>query len=142
MLKVKLVHPKAILPTRATQYAAGVDLYSVEDVMIDPGTTWSIRTGIKISIPDGTYFRIAPRSGLAKNYGLDVLAGVVDCDYRGEIVVLLHNTGPARVNIVSGMRIAQGIIEQIHTFTPVEVDELDETDRGSNGFGSTGNWQK
>lgn len=96
------------------------------------------RTGLAVAIPVGFYGRVAPRSGLAVKNGLDVLAGVIDSDYRGELCCALLNTGDETITLPSGSRLCQLIIEQIITPTPVWADELDETARGAGGFGSTG----
>jgi dUTP pyrophosphatase len=97
-----------------------------------------VSTGISISIPTNTYFRIAPRSGLAYKNGIDVLAGVIDSDYRGEVKVLLINLSKDVFSIARGDRIAQGILEHITIAEVVETDTLIDTDRGAGGFGSTG----
>jgi len=137
-LKFLQLHPAAILPTRGSGQAAGLDLYSIEDVTLAAGERAAVRTGLSAAIPQGFYGRIAPRSGLAVKHGLDVLAGVVDCDYRGEIVCALINHGREAFTLAAGERIAQLIIEAIITPEPVWVDSLDETARGAGGFGSTG----
>ena len=98
-----------------------------------------MRTGVFMEIPEGYYGRIAPRSGLAHNHGIDVLAGVVDSSYRGEIRVVLFNTDKEEpFQIQAGDRIAQIIIEKHYNFEFVEVEDLSETARGADGFGSTG----
>ena len=96
------------------------------------------RTGLGVAIPEGFYGRVAPRSGLAANHGLDVLSGVIDADYRGEIICLLYNTGAEPVVLPAGSKICQLIIEQIIMPTAVWAEELEETARGAGGFGSTG----
>jgi len=137
-LKFLQLHPAAILPTRGSGQAAGLDLHSIEDVTLAAGERAAVRTGLSAAIPQGFYGRIAPRSGLAVKHGLDVLAGVVDCDYRGEIVCALINHGQEGYTLAAGERMAQLIIEAIITPEPVWVDSLDETARGAGGFGSTG----
>jgi len=137
-LKFLQLHPAARLPTRGSGQAAGLDLYSIEDVTLAAGERAAVRTGLSAAIPQGFYGRIAPRSGLTVKHGLDVLAGVVDCDYRGEIVCALINHGREAFTLAAGERIAQLIIEAIITPEPVWVDSLDETARGAGGFGSTG----
>jgi dUTP pyrophosphatase len=97
----------------------------------------SVRTGLSVAIPSGFYGRIAPRSGLAVNYGIDVLAGVIDSDYRGEIMCVLINHGEEPIHIENGRRVAQLIVESIITPIAEWTDELDETERGSRGFGSS-----
>lgn len=135
---VKKLREDAQLPTRGSAAAAGLDLYSVEDVVIAPLSRALIKTGISVVVDHGTYFRIAPRSGLALKHGIDVMAGVVDSDYRGEIAVILFNTTNQEYHVARGDRIAQGIVEVIQLAQVIEVDDLDSTLRGANGFGSTG----
>ncbi len=137
-LKFLQLHPAAILPTRGSGQAAGLDLHSIEDVALAAGERAAVRTGLSAAIPQGFYGRIAPRSGLAVKHGLDVLAGVIDSDYRCEIVCALINHGREAFTLAAGERIAQLIIEAIITPEPVWVDSLDETARGAGGFGSTG----
>ena len=95
-------------------------------------------TGLAVAIPAGFYGRVAPRSGLAVKKGLDVLAGVIDSDYRGEICVVLYNTGDETIHLPAGSKICQLIIEQIITPEGAWAMDLDETVRGAGGFGSTG----
>ena len=137
-LKVQRITQTAIIPSRGSLEAAGYDLHADGEytVLGNCGQTM-IKTGIIIEIPKGYYARIASRSGLS-NKGLEVGAGVVDSDYRGEIKVILRNFGKNSIEILHGHRIAQLIIEKIITPNPVEVYNLSETSRGSNGFGSTG----
>jgi dUTP pyrophosphatase len=137
-LKFLRIHPHAKLPSRATPFSAGLDLYSVEDISIEANMWAACKTGVAIIIPNGYYGRISPRSGLAIQHGVDVLAGVIDSDYRGEIICILINHGNSPVHFEEGDRIAQIVIEAIATLEPEWVDELDETDRSSKGFGSSG----
>ena len=137
-LKFLRLHPAAKLPTRGSAHAAGLDLCSIEQVTLAAGARAAVRTGLSVAIPEGFYGRIAPRSGLAVNYGLDVLAGVIDSDYRGEIVCALVNHGRETFVLAAGQRIAQLIVEAIITPEPAWADSLDETARGASGFGSTG----
>jgi dUTP pyrophosphatase len=137
-LKFRKLHEKATLPTRGSRFAAGLDLYSVERLTIQAGERAVAATGLSVAIPEGFYGRVAPRSGLAIKQGLDVLAGVIDSDYRGEIRCALINLGSAPVIIEVGQRVAQLIIEAIATPEPAWADELEETARGAGGFGSTG----
>jgi dUTP pyrophosphatase len=137
-LKFLRLHPAAKLPTRGSKQAAGLDLYSIEEVTIEACARAAVRTGLAVAIPKEFYGRVAPRSGLAVNYGLDVLAGVIDSDYRGEIVCALVNHGQEAFTLAAGQRVAQLIIEAIITPDPVWADSLDETARGAGGFGSTG----
>jgi dUTP pyrophosphatase len=137
-LRFRKLHELARLPTRGSRLAAGLDLYSVEVLTIQAGQRAVVGTGLSVAIPEGFYGRVAPRSGLAIEQGLDVLAGVIDSDYRGEIRCALINHGSEPVLIEVGQRIAQLIIEAIATPEPTWADELEETARGAGGFGSTG----
>jgi dUTP pyrophosphatase len=137
-LSFEKLDPNAVLPTRGSRSAAGLDLYSIEAIILNPNERQLIRTGLAVAIPEGFYGRVAPRSGLAIKKGLDVLAGVIDSDYRGEIGCLLHNVGEERINLPAQSKICQLIIEKIVTPTAVWANNLSETDRGSGGFGSTG----
>lgn len=140
MIKIKKLHELAIIPKRNNESDAGADLYSVQDITIPPLSRTLVSTGISLEIPTGFYGRIAPRSGLAVNHGIDVLAGVCDSSYRGEIRVVLINTDKDKsFEITYGDKIAQLIIEQHFNFDFKEVDELCESNRGNNGFGSSGN---
>ncbi|MEJ7616078.1 MAG: dUTP diphosphatase [Pyrinomonadaceae bacterium] len=136
-LKFMRLHPAAVLPTRGSAEAAGLDLYSIEDVEIAAGRRVAVKTGIAVSLPLGYYGRVAPRSGLAVKFGVDVLAGVIDADYRGQLMCALINHGERKVEIKIGQRIAQLIIEAIITPQPEWAEELDATTRGASGFGST-----
>src|SRR5437762_1301003 len=137
-LRFKKLDANAVLPTRGSPFAAGLDLYSIEVVILHPHQRSLVRTGLAVAIPEGCYGRLAPRSGLATKQGLDVLAGVIDADYRGEIQCLLYNTSNETVELPAQTRICQLIIEKIITPTPVLVDDLTTTVRGGSGFGSTG----
>jgi deoxyuridine 5'-triphosphate nucleotidohydrolase len=137
-LLVKRLSPEAVLPKRSTKEAAGYDLSSVENVTIEPGHRAIVSTGLAVAIPKGCYARLAPRSGLAVKFGIHVGAGVVDRDYRGPVKLVIMNLGQEAVHIQRGDRIAQMILEQIKTPEVEEVQELEETIRNENGFGSTG----
>ncbi|AUD40142.1 dUTP pyrophosphatase [Flamingopox virus FGPVKD09] len=135
------ISERAKLPYKQTRYSAGYDLYSAYDYVIEPMDKELIKTDIIIKIPNGYYGRIAPRSGLAYNYFIDVGAGVIDSDYRGNVGVLLFNFGSTPFNVSKGDRIAQIIFEKIAYPKIREVPSLEEiniTDRGNSGFGSTG----
>lgn len=140
IVKFNKLNPQAKRPTRANKADAGADLFALESIMIQPLERKMIPTGIRLEIPEGYYGRIAPRSGLAVKNGIDVLAGVVDSGYRGEINVVLYNTDKNNTFFVeAGNRIAQLIIEKHYNLEFVEVaDELSDTDRGEGGFGSSG----
>ena len=137
-LRFKQLDPHAILPRRGSALAAGLDVCSIEELKIEPKQRVMARTGLAVAIPHGFYGRVAPRSGLAAKNGLDVLAGVIDSDYRGEVCCLLYNTGDATINLPAGSKICQLIVEQIITPEAAWANDLDETARGAGGFGSTG----
>ncbi len=138
-LYVQRLESNAKLPWRASAEAAGYDICSIEDVRIDPGTFARVRTGIAIRVPESTYGRIAPRSGLAAKHGIDVLAGVIDRDYTGEVMVILMNNAKVPFDICVGDRIAQLVLERICIPSDViEVTEMTTSQRGNGGFGSTG----
>lgn len=137
-LHFKRLHPEARLPTRGSAQAAGLDLYAVERLLIEPGARASVRTGVAVAVPRGFYGRVAPRSGLAVRHGIDVLAGVIDSDYRGEILCALVNHGQEPFEIEPGARVAQLVLEAIATPEPAWAEDLEETERGAGGFGSTG----
>jgi dUTP diphosphatase len=139
MLKVKLLNPKAKVPTRANPTDAGLDLYAFDTCKsIEQGERCLIGTGIAISIPTGYMARILPRSGLAVKNGIDTLAGLIDSSYTGEIMVALLNTSKAPFSVKKDDRIAQLVIQKVELWNPVVVEELDETERGESGFGSSG----
>lgn len=137
-LSFKRLDSRATLPSRGSSQSAGLDICSIEDVAIGPKQRTLVPTGLAVAIPEGYYGRVAPRSGLATKKGLDVLAGVIDADYRGEIHCLLYNTGDEAIELPAQSKICQLIIEKIITPVAVWADEITETDRGSGGFGSTG----
>jgi dUTP pyrophosphatase len=138
LLSFKRLDSRATLPARGSSLSAGLDLCSIEDLVIAPKQRSLARTGLAVAIPEGHYGRLAPRSGLATKSGLDVLAGVIDADYRGEIGCLLFNAGDEPIHLAAGSKICQLIIEKIITPEAVWADSLSETDRGPGGFGSTG----
>ncbi|GMH03276.1 hypothetical protein Nepgr_005115 [Nepenthes gracilis] len=138
LLKVKKLSESAILPSRASPFSAGYDLSSAIEIKVPARGKALVATGLSIGIPEGTYARVAPRSGLALKHSIDVGAGVIDADYRGEVGVILFNHSDVDFEVKVGDRIAQLIIEKIMTPDVVEVEELDSTARGVGGFGSTG----
>ena len=144
MLRVKKLHKEAVLPVRGSPGAAGYDLTSTESHIILPGHRAIVGTGIALELPEGTYGRVAPRSGLAVKNGLQVGAGVVDRDYRGELKVVIFNHDISNsYTIKPGYRVAQLVLEKIDCPEVEEIlDTLQETERGDGGFGSTGISQK
>lgn len=137
-LQFKRLHPDAQLPRRQSEYAAGYDLHSVETVKLYPGQRQAIRTGIAVALPEGTAGFLWPRSGMAVKQGADRLAGLVDADYRGEVLVALINHGLADIDIKSGDRIGQMVVSPVLTPEPEWAEELPDTVRGEGGFGSSG----
>ena len=130
------------LPTYATTFSAGADLYAaiVPPFKIDPGVHTVVPTGIAVQLPVGYEAQIRPRSGLALKYGVTVLnsPGTIDADFRGEIGVILINLGTESFSVERGMRIAQMVIAPVSTAIWQEATDLKNTDRGADGFGSTG----
>jgi dUTP pyrophosphatase len=128
------------LPSYATEHAAGLDVVAAETLVLAPGARHAVATGFAIAIPHGYEVQVRPRSGLALKFGITCLntPGTIDSDYRGEVKVILANLGDAPFPIVRGERIAQLVPAPVQQARFVEVDMLDETGRGSGGFGSTG----
>ncbi|MEB3269360.1 MAG: dUTP diphosphatase [Leptolyngbya sp.] len=139
-VKIKRHSATAILPNYAHPGDAGMDLYAIEAVTLQPGATALIKTGLSIELPPNTEAQIRPRSGLALKHAVTVLntPGTIDEGYRGEIGVILINHGAAAFQIAPGMRIAQMVITPVIYADIVEVPALSPTERGSGGFGSTG----
>lgn len=137
VLKVQLLSTNGTIPTRGSTEAAGLDLYSAHTTIIQPHKRALIPTDIAIECPIGTYLRIAPRSGLAVKKGIDVLAGVIDSDYRGNVQVALINHSDHPVKILQGDKMAQAITTNIEMPTITIVNELSQSQRGAKGFGSS-----
>ena len=137
-LEFKRLDARATLPSRGSTSSAGLDLHCIDEITIGPRERFLAKTGLAVAIPHGYYGRVAPRSGLAVKQGLDVLAGVIDSDYRGEIGCLLYNTSDEPIHLPAGSKICQLIIEKIEMPTAVWAEDLIDTVRGSGGFGSTG----
>lgn len=150
-VKVKRLHPDSILPVRASERAAGLDLFAwlpepvsgvsyARSMLLMPGSRSLVGCGIALEIPDGFEGQIRPRSGLALKHGITVLnaPGTIDSDYRGEVCVILANAGGVSHVIDHGDRIAQLVIAPVTHANVLEVDELSGTARGEGGFGSTG----
>lgn len=137
----RLPHGEGLpLPSYATEHAAGLDVVAAESLTLSPGARHAVATGFAIAIPHGYEVQVRPRSGLALKFGITCLntPGTIDSDYRGEVKVILANLGDAPFPIVRGERIAQLVPAPVQQARFVEVDWLDETERGSGGFGSTG----
>jgi len=135
-LKIQKLIENAIIPIKGSELAAGYDLFSAESKIIPPLSRIVIHTGISIKTPEGTYGRIAPRSGLSSK-NIDIGGGVIDSDYIGEIKIIFINNNITEFEVKEGMKIAQLICEKICYPKLVIVDKLQTTQRGSNGFGST-----
>ena len=139
-LGVKKLCYDAIVPTRGSDGAVGYDLYSSEDAVVPCQAGRAlVGTGITVVLPQGVYGRVAPRSGLAVKHCINVGAGVIDPDYTGEIKVVLFNHGENDFEIKKGDRIAQLVLERCETPPIEEISIVEDTERGSGGFGSTGN---
>ena len=140
-LRVRRLDPGARLPTRAYEGDAGLDLYALEPVSLEPGERASVATGIAVEIPSGQAGLVLPRSGLAARHGISVVnaPGLIDAGYRGEVRVLLLNTDPAeRFELSAGARVAQLVLVRVEAPEVVEVDALAVSERGGGGFGSSG----
>ena len=137
-LFIKKISEFATVPTKGSKLAAGYDLYAAYDYIIKARGKEMVKTDLQIALPPGTYGRVAPRSGLAWKHSIDVGAGVIDEDYRGPLNVILFNFGENDFEIKRGDRVAQLICEKIEQTDIQESDDLESTDRGANGFGSTG----
>ena len=141
-IEIKKLNEKAIIPTYGTEFSAGADIYALldEPVTIAPGETVFIHTGIAIAIPEGLVGLNFARSGMAAKRGLAPAnkVGVIDSDYRGEIMVALHNHSGEPQTVADGERIAQIVFAPYYTAEFCVVDELGDTARGAGGFGSTG----
>jgi dUTP pyrophosphatase len=139
-IRFKKLDPRAIIPTRATEQSAGLDLYAIDAVTLAPGERKLVKTGLAMVLPSGTEGQVRPRSGLALKHGITVLnaPGTIDADYRGEVGALLVNHGSEPFAINPGDRIAQLVVAPTYIAPVHEVAELPSTDRGAGGFGSTG----
>ena len=135
-IQIQRLDEKARIPTKGSKLAAGHDLYSIKDILIPANSRVLVKVGLEVAVPEGTYGRIEPRSGLATT-GIRVDAGVIDADYRGEVKVRLINQGKLHYEVKIGEHIAQLVMERIDDQDWMEVDGLDETERAGKGFGST-----
>jgi dUTP pyrophosphatase len=140
-LPIAKLKDEAVLPTRAHEGDAGLDLYSCEAAHIGPGERWSIGTGVGVEIPAGHAGLVLPRSGLARDHGISLVnsPGLIDSGYRGELRVLLLNNDPAETfRVEAGDRIAQLVLVPIALAAPVETTVLTDSARATGGFGSSG----
>ncbi|RWS01110.1 dUTPase-like protein [Dinothrombium tinctorium] len=138
ILKVKKITENAHLPQKCTEFSAGFDLFSAYDYVVNPKTRILIKTDLQFEFPENCYGRIAPRSSLASKFSIDIGAGVIDADFRGNVCVVFINNGKKKFDVKKGMRIAQIICEKYESPQIVEVDCLNKTERNEQGFGSTG----
>jgi dUTP pyrophosphatase len=140
VVRVKVISPNAVMPTKAKPGDVAFDLYSTIDHMLKPGERFGVPIGISLEIPDGYEGQVRPRSGLALKHGVTVLnsPGTIDSGYRGEVKCTLINKGEEPFKIEKGMRIGQLAIRPVPNVKLVEVEELSDTERGVGGFGSTG----
>ena len=137
-MRVKLLSENATVPTRGSMSSAGWDLYAANDIVVTARGKAIIPTDLAVAISVGYYGRIAPRSGMSWKNHTDIGAGVIDADYRGPVGVVMFNHADEDLQITMGDRVAQLVVEQISTDDLVVVDDLDDTERGEGGFGSTG----
>lgn len=139
-IAIKRLDPQAIIPAYQTSEAAGFDLHAIGDCVIKARNRGLVKTGLAVALPVGYELQVRPRSGLALKYGITVLntPGTVDSDYRGELMVILINHSDLDFTIKAGDRIAQAVLKEVVQASFVEVDKLEETQRGEKGFGSTG----
>ncbi len=139
-IKIQKIHPNALIPKYQTEGSSGFDLHAVEEVTIKPHSVGLVKIGICLSLEVGYELQVRTRSGLALNYQVMVLnsPGTVDSDYRGEIKVILANLSDKDFKVQVGDRIAQGVVQKTYKAEFIECERLDETSRGSGGFGSTG----
>jgi len=139
-MKVKIlkIDPEVKAPNYANPGDAGMDFFSAENTTIAPGERKVVKTGIKMAIPFGYVGLVWDKSGLAAKKGVKTMAGVIDAGYRGEVGIVMHNLGKEEFIIEKNMKIAQMLIQPIHSPDIEEVEELDDTQRGEGGFGSTG----
>lgn len=139
-LKIQKLNKDAIVPQYQSSGASGFDLHSIEDVNVLSGGFVAVRTGLAFEIPVGYEIQVRPRSGLAFKSGISVLntPGTIDSDYRGEVMVILFNFSKNIFSIKKGDRIAQAVLSQVFRANMVLSESLDDTERGNNGFGSTG----
>lgn len=136
-IKIKKLHSDAIIPKYAHDGDAGMDLFSIEDLILKPKHRAIVRTGLSIEFPKGYVALMWDKSGIAKE-GVTTLAGVGDAGYRGEYKIVLYNLSSKKYEIKKGQKIAQILIQKVESPEIEEVDELSETSRGTGGFGSTG----
>ena len=134
-----VIHEDAVIPEYAHVTDAGADIYAIEDMAVKPHTTVLVRTGLKVAIPTGYEIQIRPRSGMSLKTTMRIAntPGTIDAGYRGEVCVIMENTGNLTYNISKGDKVAQMVITPVPMINWIETNELDNADRGEGGFGST-----
>ena len=137
-LKIKRISPEAKLPHYSHPGDAGLNIYSNEELIVPAHERRIISTGIAMAIPNGYVGLIWDRSSISSQFGLKMLGGVVDAGYRGEIKVIIHNLTSQPFHVEKGLKIAQMLIQSVEQKEVIEVEELEDTERGMGGFGSTG----
>lgn len=139
-LKFKRIHEDAIIPRYAHDKDSGMDLYSIEDKIIEPGETILVETGLKLELPENTEAQVRPKSGIALNNSVTVLnsPGTIDESFKGHLCVILINHGKNPYKVEKGKKIAQLVIQPVIRVEIEEIEELSESSRGEGGFGSTG----
>ncbi len=137
-VKIKKIVSDARIPRYAHSGDAGMDFYSVEDFVLQPGERRVCKTGIAIQIPNGFVGLIWDKSGIAAKSGIKTMGGVIDSSYRGEVGIILKNLSDEKYEVKKGEKVAQMLIQKVECPTIEEVDKLDDTDRGEGGFGSSG----
>ena len=138
MIRIKKLTEHAILPKYAHPDDAGMDLYASETISLQPGERKAIPTGIAMAIPTGYVGLLWDKSGMASKHGIKTMGGVIDSGYRGEIKIIVHNLSSTGFIFEKGTKVAQMLIQPVEQKQILEVEELDQTQRGQAGFGSTG----
>ena len=138
--QVKRLHRNAVMPHKAHDTDSGFDLYTTERLEIPASSTGIAKTGIAVQLPPHHEMVIRPRSGISTKTPIRVIIGTIDSGYTGEIGIIVDNPTDYRMVIEAGTKLAQGVIQYVPDMEPVLVDELGETNRGSNGYGSTGGY--
>lgn len=138
IIRAKKLHPEAIIPKYANPGDAGLDFFSVEDIIVPPKSRVGVHTGISLELPEGFVSLFWDKSGLALREGLTVLGGVIDSGYRGEYIIILYNTNDKPYEIKKGHKVAQLLIQRVENASIQEVTELTESIRGEGNFGSSG----
>ncbi|PIR38785.1 MAG: dUTP diphosphatase [Candidatus Zambryskibacteria bacterium CG10_big_fil_rev_8_21_14_0_10_42_12] len=137
-IKIKKLHPEATLPTYGRAGDAGMDLYAVEEARVVPGETAHIKTGLSFELPEGYAGLVWDKSGLSFKHGIKVIGGVLDSNYRGELILGVINLGKEAYTFEKGHKVSQMLIQKIERAEFIEADELSDTVRGEQGFGSSG----